>query len=792
MTELTPIGTDAKTGNTVYRGSDGKHYIHNPPLPKLDVLEQRFFDHHTKNGMSPVDALRVIFNTVEGDWSQLSVGLRGYAEKMGWMKDWEQNPVSRPDYEEALAGEGWAIADYQAMLADATPEEAVVIKHIIEEEKEHLQELLAMKQNPGLPITALVTKYGTSAVARIWDTAKTLKSTDIPTLKEHLSDLPLSDDEWAVVATWLTSFRDNPFSFRFANEKSKWGFEEPKAPKPKPVEPPKEAGTEPLPAFAIEFLNKSRVVHRRFRLGERVKKGYAVVITESDSWTPTDDFNQNYIAPLFTLVGRKYNFEDAIKRNQEGLLAFWTPVFRLLAERFAKHDFDKPIGDLWWTPLWSVNTPKLGSNFRPVDEGKYKEELGVGAFKDLANTTLVFPLDKLKKKGGSVIGHLKRILSTMDREYAPGAEIKTTDFKTEGRGSRWRPPTARVRGKDGTVTRYPYLKLLLKEIKPVEYHYAHNAPLLMLGATWGAVVAPHLSDEEPTWNPNRAIGRFTGVQYYGNRVCKKCFEQLTSQSNPPLNFKFASEEDEWGFQEAVLKPKPKSGWDGTWSKWLIGKRVVRGPTWKWDDQDGGKEEGVIIKLDGTTGWVNVTWETAGENSYRMGKDSKGNFYQDLEFVGESNPPPHFKFAGEDDEWGFEEAVKPKPKPVVVKTVPPGTSGLLDTIADITLVALQSQRQQHGGVGPLFDTLRTGNDVASFRFKDYATGQGCTVYRFTARSKSSGEDYNFEFRHGECRGEEWNFGCSCRGWTQHRRRECKHTKAFKSIIQNWWNRQGGKK
>ena len=53
----------------------------------------------------------------------------------------------------------------------------------------------------------------------------------------------------------------------------------------------------------------------------------------------------------------------------------------------------------------------------------------------------------------------------------------------------------------------------------------------------------------------------------------------------------------------------------------IGTRVVRGPDWKWGDQDGNGEGRVIGEL-GDDGWIRVQWDNASTNSYRMGKEGK--------------------------------------------------------------------------------------------------------------------------------------------------------------------------
>ena len=48
---------------------------------KLDLYEQQVFDDLTGKGVEPENVLRVLINTVEGDVSQLSEGLKEYAIK---------------------------------------------------------------------------------------------------------------------------------------------------------------------------------------------------------------------------------------------------------------------------------------------------------------------------------------------------------------------------------------------------------------------------------------------------------------------------------------------------------------------------------------------------------------------------------------------------------------------------------------------------------------------------------------------------------------------------------------
>lgn len=56
----------------------------------------------------------------------------------------------------------------------------------------------------------------------------------------------------------------------------------------------------------------------------------------------------------------------------------------------------------------------------------------------------------------------------------------------------------------------------------------------------------------------------------------------------------------------------------------LGDRVVRGPSWKWDDQDGGAGcQGVVLD-ESSAGWWRVRWDHGGANGYRC--DPKKNIY----------------------------------------------------------------------------------------------------------------------------------------------------------------------
>eukprot|EP00027_Filamoeba_sp_ATCC50430_P018149 CAMPEP_0168568772 /NCGR_PEP_ID=MMETSP0413-20121227/15765_1 /TAXON_ID=136452 /ORGANISM="Filamoeba nolandi, Strain NC-AS-23-1" /LENGTH=582 /DNA_ID=CAMNT_0008601149 /DNA_START=10 /DNA_END=1758 /DNA_ORIENTATION=+ len=52
---------------------------------------------------------------------------------------------------------------------------------------------------------------------------------------------------------------------------------------------------------------------------------------------------------------------------------------------------------------------------------------------------------------------------------------------------------------------------------------------------------------------------------------------------------------------------------------LLGRRVKRGPHWKWSNQDGGGA-GTITEVCQADGWIRVTWDHGTSNSYRWGAE----------------------------------------------------------------------------------------------------------------------------------------------------------------------------
>lgn len=54
----------------------------------------------------------------------------------------------------------------------------------------------------------------------------------------------------------------------------------------------------------------------------------------------------------------------------------------------------------------------------------------------------------------------------------------------------------------------------------------------------------------------------------------------------------------------------------------VGARVVRGIDWKWRDQDGNPAGEGTVTGELHSGWIDVTWDHGGSNSYRMGAEGK--------------------------------------------------------------------------------------------------------------------------------------------------------------------------
>ncbi|XP_041927406.1 E3 ubiquitin-protein ligase HECTD1 isoform X6 [Alosa sapidissima] len=93
-------------------------------------------------------------------------------------------------------------------------------------------------------------------------------------------------------------------------------------------------------------------------------------------------------------------------------------------------------------------------------------------------------------------------------------------------------------------------------------------------------------------------------------------------------------------------------------KYIVpGARVVRGIDWKWRDQDGNPPGEGTVTGEAHNGWIDVTWDAGGSNSYRMG--AEGKF--DLKLAPGYDP---------------ESAPSPKPVSSTVSGTPPSWSSLV--------------------------------------------------------------------------------------------------------------------
>jgi hypothetical protein len=70
--------------------------------------------------------------------------------------------------------------------------------------------------------------------------------------------------------------------------------------------------------------------------------------------------------------------------------------------------------------------------------------------------------------------------------------------------------------------------------------------------------------------------------------------------------------------EASLQSATNTALRKVLAKMVKGMRVVRGPDWKWGNQDGDQPAIGRVQADLTDGWVDVKWENGSSNRYRMG------------------------------------------------------------------------------------------------------------------------------------------------------------------------------
>ncbi|XP_028141816.2 E3 ubiquitin-protein ligase HECTD1 isoform X2 [Diabrotica virgifera virgifera] len=75
-------------------------------------------------------------------------------------------------------------------------------------------------------------------------------------------------------------------------------------------------------------------------------------------------------------------------------------------------------------------------------------------------------------------------------------------------------------------------------------------------------------------------------------------------------------------QEAHLRKQRRLVKSQLLKHMTVGARVVRGVDWKWRDQDGNPPAEGTVTGELHSGWIDVTWDHGGSNSYRMGAEGK--------------------------------------------------------------------------------------------------------------------------------------------------------------------------
>ncbi|CAH1960044.1 unnamed protein product [Acanthoscelides obtectus] len=75
-------------------------------------------------------------------------------------------------------------------------------------------------------------------------------------------------------------------------------------------------------------------------------------------------------------------------------------------------------------------------------------------------------------------------------------------------------------------------------------------------------------------------------------------------------------------QEAHLRKQRRLVKSQLLKHMVVGARVVKGVDWKWRDQDGNPPGEGTVTGELHSGWIDVTWDHGGSNSYRMGAEGK--------------------------------------------------------------------------------------------------------------------------------------------------------------------------
>ncbi|KAJ8931073.1 hypothetical protein NQ314_016102 [Rhamnusium bicolor] len=148
------------------------------------------------------------------------------------------------------------------------------------------------------------------------------------------------------------------------------------------------------------------------------------------------------------------------------------------------------------------------------------------------------------------------------------------------------------------------------------YTHSHDMSLNDPGstATWPIEVSP---DEYQGWRHVRiqqAGKNASGQTHYLSLSGFEIYGQVTSVSE---DMGKAHKE-----QEAHLRKQRRLVKSQLLKHMTVGARVVRGVDWKWRDQDGNPAAEGTVTGELHSGWIDVTWDHGGSNSYRMGAEGK--------------------------------------------------------------------------------------------------------------------------------------------------------------------------
>jgi hypothetical protein len=82
-------------------------------------------------------------------------------------------------------------------------------------------------------------------------------------------------------------------------------------------------------------------------------------------------------------------------------------------------------------------------------------------------------------------------------------------------------------------------------------------------------------------------------------------------------------------QAVTVSPAVAPALAVTQANYAVGRRVKRGPTWTWGNQDGGVGSlGTLLPLDrGSKGWSSVKWDTGRVGNYRLAANLQDLVYE---------------------------------------------------------------------------------------------------------------------------------------------------------------------